>query len=92
MFTTYAHFGKPVGATPDGRRAGTPIADSAGPVQGRDTSGPTAMLTSAAGIDQLHAPGTLVVNIRFGKEHFGSPAAMQKVKDLIRSYFRMGGM
>ena len=92
MFTTYAHFGKPVGATPDGRRAGTAIADSAGPVQGRDTSGPTAMLTSAAGIDQLHAPGTLVVNIRFGKEHFRSPAARQKVKDLIRSYFRMGGM
>ena len=92
MFTTYAHFGRNVGATPDGRRAGEPIADSAGPVQGRDTCGPTAMLQSVAGIDQLHAPGTLVVNARFAPNHFQNSRSRAKILDLVRSYFRMGGM
>ena len=35
MFVTYAGAGEKVMATPDGRRAGMPIADSAGPYQGR---------------------------------------------------------
>ncbi len=92
MFTTYAWFGKPVGATADGRFAGEPIADSAGPYQGRDVSGPTAMLRSVAEIDQQHAPGTLVVNIRLGREHFADDRQRGKLKALIRSYFDMGGL
>jgi formate C-acetyltransferase len=35
--------GMDVAATPDGRLAGTPIADGASPVQGRDRNGPTAI-------------------------------------------------
>ncbi len=46
IFTTYAAEGVKVGATPDGRRAGEPLADSIGPVTGRDRSGPTTMLRS----------------------------------------------
>ena len=34
-------------ATPDGRVAGTPIADAASPAQGRDKNGPTAVLVSS---------------------------------------------
>ena len=41
MFVTYADAGKGVMATPDGRFANAPIADSAGPVAGRDRHGPT---------------------------------------------------
>jgi formate C-acetyltransferase len=44
-----------------------------------------------AGLDQLNAPGTLVVNIRFSKRML-RPENRQHVKDLIRAYFRMGGM
>ena len=39
-------------ATPDGRRTGEPIADACSPAQGRDTNGPTAVLTSATKFDQ----------------------------------------
>jgi pyruvate-formate lyase len=92
MFVTYAYFGEMVGATPDGRHAKDPIADSAGPHQGRDVSGPTAMLRSVASIDQQHAPGTLVVNIRVGKQHFASSEQRDKLKALIRGYFDMGGL
>ena len=92
MFTTYAGAGKPVGATPDGRLSGDPIADSAGPHQGRDRSGPTAMLKSVAGIPQHLAPGTLVVNIRFSKKLFAGDEGRRHLKSLFRTYFDMGGM
>jgi trans-4-hydroxy-L-proline dehydratase len=92
MFTTYAWYGEPVGATPDGRRAGEPVADSAGPYQGRDVSGPTAMLQSTASLDQQHAPGTLVVNLRLGRSHFTDPLQRDRTKALIRSYFEQGGL
>ena len=92
MFVTYAGTGEGVMATPDGRRAGTPIADSAGPVQGRDRSGPTAMLNSATKLAHRLAPGTLVVNARFSKSFFKSPEERAKLKDLIRTYFQLGGM
>ena len=92
MFTTYADAGKPVAATPDGRLAGSPLADSAGPYQGRDKSGPTAMLKSAAAIPHYLAPGTLVVNARFTKDFFKTKAGRDKLRDLVRTYFDMGGM
>lgn len=92
MFTTYAWFGEPVGATPDGRKAGTPVADSAGPVQGRDRKGPTAMIHAVTSLSQIDAPGTLVVNIRIGAAMFDTPDGREKVKSLIKSYFELGGM
>ncbi|NLG49702.1 MAG: hypothetical protein GX552_06290, partial [Chloroflexi bacterium] len=67
MFVTYADAGRPVGATPDGRLAGEPIADSIGAVQGRDRHGPTALIRSVASIPQHLAPGTLVTNFRFAR-------------------------
>jgi formate C-acetyltransferase len=92
MFVTYANEGRFVGATPDGRKSGEPIADSAGAVQGRDVSGPTALIRSVTSLDMVHAPGTLVVNIRFVKRLLKDAATREKVKALIRSYFALGGM
>ncbi len=92
MFVTYGWFGRPVGATPDGRRAGAPVADSAGPVQGRDRSGPTAMLRSVACLAQEDAPGTLVVNLRLMPELLRSRGGRERVRAMIRSYFDLGGM
>lgn len=92
MFVTYGMFGQQVGATPDGRLAQTPVADSAGAVQGRDRSGPTAYLRSVARTPHCLAPGTLVVNIRFTKRLFNDPEAREQLKALIRTYFDLGGM
>ncbi|MEW6756301.1 MAG: pyruvate formate lyase family protein, partial [Candidatus Latescibacterota bacterium] len=92
MFVTYAGAGEHVPATPDGRRAGTPIADSAGPVQGRDRRGPTAMLRSVARLPQQMAPGTLVVNARFARDMFTSAEQRQRLRQLIRGYFDLGGL
>jgi len=92
MFVTYGTAGEGVMATPDGRRAGTPIADSAGPVQGRDRSGPTAMIRSVTRIKHRLAPGTLVVNARFSRETFANVEQRARLKELIRTYFELGGM
>jgi hypothetical protein len=92
MFVTYGRFGKGIGATPDGRLEDEPIADSAGAVQGRDRNGPTALLQSVTSLDQIHAPGTLVINIRLGKSILDDTVSREKVKALLKSYFAMGGM
>jgi formate C-acetyltransferase len=92
MFTTYAHEGTKVGATPDGRLAGAPLGDSIGPVAGRDREGPTAMLRSVTRLPLHLALGTPVLNVRFSKALFDSRAGRQSVRDLIEAYFRMGGM
>jgi pyruvate-formate lyase len=92
MFVTYADAGAPVGALPDGRRAGEPLADSAGPYQGRDTHGPTAMLRSVTRLAHSLAPGTLVVNMRLLPGMFTTEDSRGKIRDLVRTYFDLGGM
>jgi formate C-acetyltransferase len=92
MFVTYAAAGAQLGATPDGRRRGAPIADSAGPMQGRDRKGPTAMIKSVAALPHYLAPGTLVVNARFSREMFDTPEQRDQLRALVRSYFDLGGM
>jgi formate C-acetyltransferase len=92
MFVTYGWYGEPVGATPDGRLAGTPVGDSAGPVQGRDRSGPTAMLTSTAALAQQDAPGTLVVNLRIARSLLTTTEGRFRLKALVEGYFEQGGL
>ena len=43
--------GAQTGATPDGRLAGTPVADGVSPSAGKDTHGPTAAANSVARLD-----------------------------------------
>jgi len=92
MLDWYVWFGDDVGALPDGRKAGEPISDSAGPYQGRDRTGPTAMLASVARIPQHLAPGTLVLNARFSRDLFSGEGSTGKLGDLVRTYFKLGGM
>jgi formate C-acetyltransferase len=60
-------------ATFDGRRACEPFHDgSISPVQGRDTSGPTAVIRSVAKVDPLQT-GNLLLNQKFMPEFFDPP-------------------
>ncbi|MCE5218401.1 hypothetical protein LLH03_15365 [bacterium] len=92
MFVTYADAGARVGATPDGRRAGEPLADSIGPSRGRDTHGPTAMLRSVTHLPLHLATGTPVLNLRFSRHFLTRPEERPKVRALLETYFALGGM
>jgi formate C-acetyltransferase len=92
MFTTYGSAGGAVGATPDGRMAGEPIADSLGPAYGRDRNGPTAMLNSVSKLPLHLASGTPVVNIRVKKKLLDSQEGRAKFQNLVTTYFSNGGM
>jgi formate C-acetyltransferase len=92
LFATYADAGAPVGALPDGRRAGQPLTDSVGPVAGRDTHGPTAMLNSVLKLPLARAAGTPVLNLRFSRDLFHSAAGLAAAAGLVRGFFAQGGM
>jgi formate C-acetyltransferase len=67
FYTVSAHMpmGAHVGATPDGRRAGQPLADGGlSPVAGRDRRGPTAMLRSVSKLDLEQASNGTLLNIK----------------------------
>ncbi len=53
--TCHVYFGAVTGAMPDGRKAGLPLSEGISPVQGADRHGPTAVVRSAAKMDQLQA-------------------------------------
>lgn len=92
LFATYANAGRTVGALPDGRRSGEPLADSVGPMQGRDRSGPTAMLNSVVKLPLWRAVGTPVLNIRLARELLESGRGLAAAAGLVRSYFARGGL
>jgi pyruvate-formate lyase len=92
LFRSYGDAGRKIGATPDGRHANEPLADSVGPINGRDTHGPTAMLNSVARLPLHLATGTPVLNMRLSRSLFSSAGARRCLRDLIEAFFRNGGM
>jgi formate C-acetyltransferase len=88
--TCHIYFGSVTGATPDGRRAGTPLSEGISPVQGADRRGPTAVLRSAARLDHVRTGGTLL-NQKFTPGLLADEAGLQALVALIRSYFKLDG-
>ncbi|UCC31762.1 MAG: glycyl radical protein, partial [Phycisphaerales bacterium] len=88
--TCHVYFGSVTGATPDGRRAWTPLSEGISPVQGADRHGPTAVLKSAAKMDHAKTGGTLL-NQKFARAVLAGEDGIDKLCGLIRSYFRLGG-
>ncbi len=88
--TCHVYFGSVTGATPDGRRAGTPLSEGISPVQSADRSGPTAVIKSAGKMDHARTGGTLL-NLKFAPQLLESDDALEKLVHLIRTYFRLDG-
>ncbi|MEE4356461.1 MAG: trans-4-hydroxy-L-proline dehydratase [Desulfococcaceae bacterium] len=88
--TVHVYFGSVLGATPDGRKAGTPLSEGISPVQGADRQGPTAVIKSASKIDHLRTGGTLL-NQKFLPQVLADDSGILKVCHLVRSYFRLDG-
>ncbi|MCL2124526.1 MAG: hypothetical protein FWH33_00875 [Oscillospiraceae bacterium] len=90
--TSHIMFGKMIGATPDGRKAGDPIADAISPRQGFDKNGPTAYLRSAAKLPHSKLANGDQLNIRFSPTAVMGEAGAMKLRELIATYFELGGM
>jgi formate C-acetyltransferase len=78
-------------ATPDGRKAGTPLADACSPSQGTDLAGPTASVKSVAKVEHINCACGTVYNMRLHPATVQDRAGMTKWSDLIRTYFDLGG-
>jgi formate C-acetyltransferase len=88
--TCHVYFGSVLGATPDGRRAGTPVSEGISPVQGADRRGPTAVLRSVAKMDHVRTGGTLL-NQKFAPQLLADEEGLDQLVSLIRTYFRLDG-
>ena len=90
--TCHIAFGKKVGALPSGRRAGEPFAASLGPANGRDRSGPTALLKSVARVDSRLSPNGYALNLRFDPATLAGDEGVNILVGLIKGFFGYGGM
>ncbi|MGD8792576.1 MAG: pyruvate formate lyase family protein, partial [Anaerolineae bacterium] len=88
--TCHVYFGSVCGATPDGRRAGKPLSEGISPVQGADRHGPTAAIRSAAKMDHARTGGTLL-NQKFTPSLLADEAGMERLVQLVRTYFKLDG-
>ncbi|UCC62545.1 MAG: glycyl radical protein [Anaerolineae bacterium] len=92
FYTVSAHvpMGAHVGATPDGRRAGEPLADGGlSPSAGRDRKGPTAVLKSVGKINlELASNGTLL-NMKFLPSFFRDGRALETFVTLLRVFCKL---
>jgi formate C-acetyltransferase len=90
--TTNVMFGYITKATPDGRLAGTPLADGIAPVQQMDKNGPTGVIASVAAIKQTDFPNGTLMNLKFHPTALRGEDGALKLSKLIQTYFGMGGM
>ncbi len=90
-WVVHERFGAETGATPDGRKAGFPLADGAGAAQGREKCGPTASVLSTTKWSHRKALGGLVHNVKFSKNAFRTDEDLAALRNLIETYLRRGG-
>lgn len=89
MYTVSAHvpMGENVGASPDGRLAGQPLADGGmSPVYGRDRNGPTAVLQSVSKLDNTLTSNGGLLNMKFLPEFFATQEGVKKFVMFLRAF------
>jgi pyruvate-formate lyase len=90
--TTHVALGLVVGATPDGRRAGTPLSQGVSPAQGRDRQGPTAALRSTARLNHRLVSNGSACNQKLNPTFLQSDKGPETLASLLTGYFQLGGM
>ncbi len=89
MYTVSAHvpMGENVGASPDGRLAGKPLADGGmSPVYGCDKNGPTAVLQSVSRLDNVLTSNGGLLNMKFLPEFFATEEGIEKFSMFLRAF------
>ena len=81
--TSYVPNGFVVGATPDGRFAGTPLNEGCSPTQGTDTNGPTAVINSVAKLPNEQVAAGQLLNMRFSSGALAGEENLDKFVDFL---------
>jgi len=87
-FTSHVPFGKVVSATPNGRKAFTPLSDGASPSQGTDLNGPTAVLLSNFATKNLNhnERASRLLNIKLSPACVKGEEGTEKLIQLIEAW------
>ena len=88
--TCHIYFGDVMIASPNGRLAHKPVSEGISPEKGADVSGPTAVIKSCAKMDHLKTGGTLL-NQKFTPAVVAGEEGLDRMADLVRTYFDMDG-
>ncbi len=83
--------GAQTGATPDGRKSGTPVADGVSPSAGKDVHGPTAAANSVSMLDHGIASNGTLFNQKFHPSALAGDEGLNNFVNLIRTYFDRKG-
>lgn len=90
-FSWYVMIGKEVAATPDGRRAGEPVAGNLSPVPGADLSGPTSAINSYVKMRVGDLATGAPLDLRLSKSSLKGEEGTTRLAALIRTFIDLGG-
>jgi choline trimethylamine-lyase len=90
-FSWYVMIGKEVGATPDGRHTGDPVAANLSAVPGTDLSGPTAVINSYVKMRVDDLAGGAPLDLRLSKTSLKEEEGTRRLDGLIKTFIGMGG-
>jgi formate C-acetyltransferase len=79
--------GSVVPATPDGRKAFTPLAEGSSPASGTDTLGPTAVFKSVSKLPTNKILGGVLLNQKLSPSALTNETQKQKLISIIRTFF-----
>lgn len=79
--------GAVVPATPDGRHAGTPLAEGCSPSSGTDVLGPTAVFSSVAKLPAQQIFGGVLLNQKLSPQAIESEKDRRKLQAMLRAFF-----
>ncbi len=82
-------FGAATMATPDGRKAMTPLAEGASPASGTDRFGPTAVINSVGKLPVGSILGGVLLNQKLNPTTLENDSDRQKLMMLLRTFFEV---
>lgn len=88
--TSYVPNGLDVGATPDGRKAGSPLNEGCSPTQGTDRNGPTAVINSVAKLPNDQVAAGQLLNMRFAPGALAGDENLEKFVDFLKACLLKG--
>ncbi|MCL5126311.1 MAG: formate C-acetyltransferase/glycerol dehydratase family glycyl radical enzyme [Deltaproteobacteria bacterium] len=82
-------FGQVLGAFPNGRKAGMPLADGIGPVHNLDQRGPTAVLKSVGKMDHAKLSGGSILNLKFPPQVVAGEKGLANFVSFLQSFVKL---